>query len=131
MRQERTFLLPGKDLLTMNTKHYDCPCLEICPLNKSMEMIGGKWKMQIICTLNNKGPIRYNHLKKSLDGISNTVLTKTLRELEECGLVVRKEYMEVPIRVEYEITEECTSLIPILEQLSDWCEEKMGSMLIK
>lgn len=88
-------------------------------------MIGGKWKMQIICTLNNKGAIRYNSLKRSLDGISNTVLTKTLRELEDHGLVLRKEYMEVPIRVEYEITEKCTTLIPILEQLSDWCEENM------
>ena len=81
--------------------------------------------MQIICTLNNKGATRYNSLKRNLDGISNTVLTKTLRELEECGLVVRKEYMEVPIRVEYEITEKCATLIPVLEQLSDWCEENM------
>lgn len=81
--------------------------------------------MQIICALNNKGPIRYNQLKRNLDGISNTVLTKTLRELEEDGLVIRKEYMEVPVRVEYEITEECDSLIPILEQLSDWFEKRM------
>lgn len=108
----------------MNIKHYDCPCLEKCPLNQSMELIGGKWKMQIICSLNNKGPVRYNQLKRNLDGISNTVLTKTLRELEECGLVVRHEYMEVPIRVEYEITKDCDTLIPILEQLSDWWENR-------
>lgn len=102
--------------------HYNCPCLETCPLNRSMEIIGGKWKMQIICSLNNSGPIRYNHLKKKLDGISNTVLAKSLKELEEDGLVARKEYMEVPIRVEYETTEACDRLVPILEQLSDWCE---------
>lgn len=61
--------------------------------------------------------------EKKLDGISNTVLAKSLKELEGDGLVVRREYMEVPIRVEYETTETCDRLVPILEQLSDWCEE--------
>ena len=103
-------------------KHYDCPCLEMCPLNRAMILIGGKWKMQIICALNNQGPTRYNQLKRKMDGVSNTELAKALKELEEAGLVVRNEYLEVPVRVEYEITEACKSLIPILEDLSDWYE---------
>ncbi len=78
--------------------------------------------MQIICSLNNTGPTRYNHLKKKMDGVSNTVLSKALKELEENGLIVRKEYLEVPIRVEYETTEACDALIPILDNLSDWYE---------
>lgn len=108
--------------------HYDCPCMEKCPLNQGMNLIGGKWKMQIICSLNSGGPTRYNNLRKRLDGISNTVLVKALKELEEDGLVIRKEYLEVPIRVEYETTEMCDRLIPILEQLSDWSEEMQSTL---
>ena len=99
--------------------HYDCPCLDKCPLNYAMTIIGGKWKMQIICTLNNKGTMRYNELRKQMDGISNTVLASSLRELEEKGLVERKEYLEVPVRVEYSSTAVADKLMPILETLSD------------
>lgn len=105
--------------------HYDCPCLEKCPLNYAMSVIGGKWKMQIICTLNNKGNLRYNELRKKLGGISNTVLANALKELEEAGLVIRTEYLEVPVRVEYSTTEKCDKLIPVLESLSEWGEEMM------
>ena len=106
--------------------HYDCPCLEKCPLNYAMSVIGGKWKMQIICTLNNKGSLRYNELRKKLGGISNTVLANALKELEEVGLIVRKEYLEVPVRVEYSTTEKCDKLIPVLDSLSEWGEELMN-----
>ena len=60
-----------------------------------------------------------------MDGISNTVLASSLRELEEEGLVIRKEYMEVPIRVEYSTTALCDRLMPILGSLSDWGEVLM------
>ncbi len=105
--------------------HYDCPCLEKCPLNYAMSLIGGKWKMQIICALNNKGTLRYNELRRTMDKISNTVLAASLKEMEEEGLVTRKVYMEVPIKVEYATTELCDKLMPILEGLSDWGEELM------
>lgn len=106
--------------------HYQCPCLEKCPLNYAMSIIGGKWKMQILCTLNNKGTLRYNELRKKMGGISNTMLAGALRELEEAGLVKRKEYLEVPVRVEYSSTEICDRLMPVLESLSDWGEEMMN-----
>ncbi len=105
--------------------HYDCPCLEKCPLSYAMSLIGGKWKMQIICALNNKGALRYNELRRTMDKISNTVLAASLKEMEEEGLVTRKVYMEVPIKVEYATTELCDKLMPILEGLSDWGEELM------
>lgn len=105
--------------------HYDCPCLEKCPLHYAMSIIGGKWKMQIICALNNKGTLRYNQLRRKMDGISNTALAAALKELEEEGLVTRKVYTEVPIKVEYSTTELCDRLMPILESLSDWGEELM------
>ena len=104
--------------------HYDCPCLEKCPLSYAMSLIGGKWKMQIICALNNKGALRYNELRRTMDKISNTVLAASLKEMEEEGLVTRKVYMEVPIKVEYATTL-CDKLMPILEGLSDWGEELM------
>ena len=104
----------------MQPTHDNCPCMEACPLNRALALIGGKWKMQILCSLYNNGPTRYNQLKKTLDGVSNTVLAAALRELEEDKLVTRQEYLEVPVRVEYAITEPCRRLIPILDQLGDW-----------
>lgn len=105
--------------------HYDCPCMEKCPLNHAMSVIGGKWKVQIVCALNNKGSLRYNELRRKLDGISNAALANALKELEHDGLVIRTEYLEVPVRVEYSTTELCDRLMPILEQLSDWGEAHM------
>lgn len=79
--------------------HYDCPCMEKCPLHWAMSRIGGKWKVQILCSVANAGTIRYNALRAKLDGISNTVLSAALRELEGDGLVRRQAYPEVPVRV--------------------------------
>ena len=99
---------------TMPQSHYDCPCMEKCPLHHAMQLIGGKWKVQILCAVANAGTIRYNALRSKLDGISNTVLASALRE-----------YLEVPVRVEYGPTDSCRALLPILEQLSDWAEARM------
>ena len=93
----------------MSEQHYDCPCMEKCPLHHAMQLIGGKWKVQILCAVCNAGAIRYN----------------ALRELERDGLLIRKEYLEVPVRVEYSPTDSCRGLLPILEQLSDWGEKQM------
>ena len=62
----------------------------------------------------------YNTGKRKIQGISNTMLSQTLKELERDGLVFRREYMEVPIRVEYELTEKAARLRPILEMLVAW-----------
>ena len=70
------------------SSHENCPCMEECPLNRALKLIGGKWKMQILCSLHNNGPTRYNQLKRTLDGVSNTVLAGALRELEADGLAV-------------------------------------------
>ena len=113
----------------MTKTHYDCPCLEKCPLNYAMSIVGGKWKMQIVCALNNQGSLRYNELKRKLGGISNTVLAASLKELEEARLVKRTEYLEVPVRVEYASTEKADKLIPILEAFSDWGENLMAERM--
>ncbi len=98
----------------------ECPCSLYCPLQNVMNAIGGKWKMSILCSLSNNGPTRYNDIKRRMKGISNTMLSKSLKELEEDGLVKRNEYMEVPVRVEYETTEKIQSLFPILSELAVW-----------
>lgn len=101
----------------------NCPCMKPCPLQKGMEILGGKWKMALICSLSADGSTRYNELKRKMGGISNTMLVKSLKELEEAGLVVRKEYLEVPVRVEYEVTEATRKLMPILGSLAGWAAE--------
>ena len=103
----------------MSVSH-NCPCTKECPLQHAMEMIGGKWKLPILCALAVDGSTRYNDLKRKLGGISNTMLAKSLKELEDNGLVTRTEYIEVPIRVEYQITDQVKSLTPILVQLAQW-----------
>lgn len=105
--------------------HYDCPCMKKCPLQHAMLLIGGKWKVQILCAVCNAGSIRYNALRGKLDGVSNTVLSSALKELERDGLLERREFLEVPVRVEYRPTERCRTLLPILEALSDWAEQDM------
>ena len=97
-----------------------CPCTESCYLQQAMDSIGGKWKLPILCSLTANGASRYNDLLRNVNGISNTMLSKTLKELEESGLVRRAEYLEVPVRVEYEITKRAKSLQPILLQLIQW-----------
>lgn len=98
-----------------------CPCNdEACPLEQAMSIIGGKWKVQILCALYGDGPIRFNEIKRRLAGLSNTVLASALKDLEEHGLVTRRQYLEVPPRVEYSITDKCKDLIPLLTQLARW-----------
>ena len=104
----------------MEAAHPNCPCMETCPLNRALGLIGRKWKMQILCSLHNNGTSRYNALRKSLDGVSNTVLSAALKELEQDGLVARQEYLEVPVRVEYSLTARAETLMPILDRLADW-----------
>ncbi|RJE48945.1 HxlR family transcriptional regulator [Dehalobacter sp. MCB1] len=98
----------------------NCPCMEDCPLGSALRLIGGKWKVPILCALNQDGITRYNELKRKIRGITNTMLASSLKELEEDGLIYRKQYMEMPVRVEYALTDLCSDLMPILKQLAHW-----------
>ena len=109
------------------SKANQCPCAPACQLQKALTWLGGKWKLPILCSLMADGPGRYNTLLRKIHGISNTMLSQTLKELERDGLVLRREYMEVPIRVEYELTGKAAQLRPILEMLVQWTlEEEAG-----
>lgn len=97
-----------------------CPCMDICPLGEALNRIGGKWKLRILCALMQDGTTRYGVLKNKVRGITNTMLASSLKELEQDGLVLREQYAEVPLRVEYTATERCKELMPILMQLAQW-----------
>ncbi len=93
--------------------------LPACPVEITMGLIGDKWKVLIIRDLLT-GTKRFGELKKSLNGITQKVLTNNLREMESSGLVNRKVYAEVPPRVEYSLTETGWSLKPILDSMVVW-----------
>lgn len=97
--------------------------LEDTGFNYTMSLIQGKYKMLILYTLSWFKVVRFNELKKFIDGISYKTLSFTLKELESDGLVHREEYPQIPPKVEYSLTERGKSLIPILEQLCTWGEE--------
>jgi DNA-binding HxlR family transcriptional regulator len=108
--------------LDCDCQHKDsiCPCVEKCPLSTAMDIIGGKWKLQILCALQIDGPIRYNELKQKINGITNTMLSGSLKKLEADGLVKRTQYNVMPVRVEYSTTAAVDDLGPILMQLGKW-----------
>lgn len=91
-----------------------------CPLTFALNLIGGKWRLPIIWALNKNGTMRYNELKKNIHGITNMMLTQTLKELEMYDIISRKQFMEVPPRVEYSLTDNGEELIPALKVLANW-----------
>ena len=92
-----------------------------CPVATTVALIGSKWKLLIIRNLLAR-PWRFNELKKDLEGISQKVLTDSLRSMEADGIITRTVYPEVPPRVEYALTELGESLKPILESMRAWGE---------
>ena len=93
---------------------------DICPLRLTMDMVGGKWRLSIICLLKDGTPQRYNQIRRGIPGITNVMLSQSLKHLEEYGIVHREQYNEVPVRVEYRLTESGKSLLTVLGQLMDW-----------
>lgn len=92
-----------------------------CPVGTTVALIGSKWKLLIIRNLLAR-PWRFNELKKDLEGISQKVLTDSLRSMEADGIITRTVYPEVPPRVEYALTELGKSLKPILDSMRAWGE---------
>ena len=93
--------------------------LPACPVETTLTMISDKWKILIMRDLL-PGTKRSGELKKSIDGISQKVLTTKLRDMEKSGLLSRTVYPEVPPRVEYTLTELGQSLRPIIKSMQDW-----------
>ena len=99
-----------------------------CPVATTVQLIGNKWKLLIIRNLLQR-PWRFNELQKSLDGVSQKVLTDSLRSMESDGIITRTVYAEVPPRVEYALSELGESMRPILESMHTWGENYKAMMV--
>lgn len=90
-----------------------------CPVATTVSLIGSKWKLLIMRNLLAR-PWRFNELKKNLEGISQKVLTDSLRSMEDDGLITRTVYPEVPPRVEYALSDLGETMRPIMKAMEDW-----------
>lgn len=95
---------------------------EGCGLKKVLNIVGGKWKIMILCVIDNNEVVRYGDLRRTVYGITNTMLAQSLKELESDGLICRTQYNEMPVRVEYSLTDKTKTMIPILLELKKWGE---------
>lgn len=93
--------------------------LPACPVATTVQLIGNKWKLLIMRNLLAR-PWRFNELQKSLEGISQKVLTDNLRAMEADGIIIRTVFPEVPPRVEYSLSEIGESMRPILDSMKAW-----------
>ena len=91
-----------------------------CPITPLLLILQGKWKNQVLYELCIKEPIRFGELKKNLVGITNTMLTNSLRELEADGLISREQFNEIPPRVEYSFTQKGRDLMPVFYAMMNW-----------
>lgn len=91
-----------------------------CPLEYGLTVFGGKWKSRVICVLNEKGTLRYSAIRKEMSNITDAVLATTLKELIADDMIERKQFDEIPPRVEYFLTPKGQSVIPILQNICQW-----------
>jgi DNA-binding HxlR family transcriptional regulator len=96
----------------------------LCPMPDIAKIIGGKWKLIILQILIFKGMKRFNELRRMIDGVTQTMLTKQLKALEADGLVKRKVYAEVPPRVEYTATKRAEELQQMFLEMHNWWVKK-------
>ncbi|QNG20846.1 helix-turn-helix transcriptional regulator [Rhodococcus triatomae] len=99
-----------------------------CPSRMLLERIGDKWVGLVLSALTD-GPLRYGELRRHIAGVSQKMLTQTLRNLESDGLVTRTVTAEVPVRVDYELTPLGRSLRDVLAQVKQWAEEHIPEIL--
>lgn len=94
-----------------------------CPVTATMKVLGGKWKPILINAIYFTAPARFGELKRSVVGITQSMLTQQLRELEDDGIISRKIYAEIPPKVEYTLTEFGLTLSPVIQTMAKWGEE--------
>jgi len=105
------------------------PIFPDCPIRNVLSRISDKWSLLVIYTLNNEPKMRFNVLRKKIPDISQKMLTSTLRNMETDGYITRTVYAEVPPRVEYALTPRAKSLIPIIDQLIEWAQSNLASII--
>ena len=93
---------------------------ELCPVESFTEMLGGKWKLLIINTIRKKGVVRFGQLATSIPNISRKVLTDQLKSLHKNNLISRKQYQQIPPKVEYSLTKKADGLCSVFKTIEDW-----------
>ena len=96
-----------------------------CPMRRTLELLSGKWRTHIIYELCKHQSCRFGELKKAVPRITNTMLTSTLRDLEEFGIVHREQFNEIPPHVEYYLTDKGRDLLPVFTELAKWGENHL------
>ena len=132
-KQEVTKRLPNNidNSITQN-KHFmkeKISIMEICPIRNVVARFGNKWALLLIVILNENANTRFNQIRKLVPDISTKMLSNTLQILEADGLVKRKVFPEVPIRVEYTLSERGKSLVPIINTLTEWAKQNMAEII--
>ena len=100
-------------MVTYNNKNYECP------LEMTIDLIGGKWKVLLLWHLSG-GVVRFNEFNRIFPGVSAKMLTQQLRDLEKNGFIHREVYPQVPPKVEYTLTDLGRTIIPILQEMNKW-----------
>lgn len=98
-----------------------------CPVHRTLEILSGKWRTHIIYELCKHPSMRFGELKKACPRITNTMLTNTLRDLENLGIIHREQFNEIPPHVEYSLTSKGKALLPVFTEISKWGEENLNS----
>ena len=91
-----------------------------CPVAFTSRVLGGKWKARIVWALVRSEPLRFSELRRACPPVSDRILTKELRELEEWGLISRREYPVIPPKTEYRLTDLGNTLRPVMTSMADW-----------
>ena len=110
-----------------NTGEYLKNEVEVDPFLYTLSLIDGKWKLPILFWLRHMGVLRYGELKKKLGKVTHKMLSSQLKELKTDGLIGRKEYPQVPPKVDYYLTELGYSLIPVMDALCGWGHKHIPS----
>lgn len=126
----RTFLIDTtrKDSVQMGMADYKGKGnIQETPFGYTLSVVGGKWKMLILYLLAENQPVRFNEMKRKIEPITFKMLSSQLKELEADGMVRRKEYPQIPPKVEYSLTPKAETLLPVLEQLCEWGEKNRNN----
>lgn len=126
----RTFLIATirKDSVNMSMADYkEKGNIQETSFGYTLSVVGGKWKMLILYLLAENQTIRFNEMKRQIGAITFKILSSQLKELESDGMVIRKEYPQIPPKVEYSLTQKAETLLPVLEQLCEWGEKNRNN----
>lgn len=96
---------------------------EDCPVHRTLELLRGKWRTYIIYELCKHPAMRFGELKKAYPHITNTMLTSTLKDLEQLGIISREQFNEIPPHVEYALTEKGKALLPVFFEIYKWGQQ--------